>query len=107
MGGYGRSRIDELKSFLSRDVDRARLKYRADVEDFPRRAAVVGSSNQLDLLKFDESGQRRFAPFIVEPRHSVFGPLQKGAHLRYEGTPQEEGDTPPGEPPEADPADTF
>ena len=77
MGGYGRSRIDELKSFLSRDVDRARLKYRADVEDFPRRAAVVGSSNQIDLLKFDESGQRRFAPMVVEPRHSVFEALHR------------------------------
>ena len=67
MSGYSKMRSGALKAFVSRDVDRSRLKFRQDAEEFERRCSVVGTTNDLEILKADPSGQRRFAVFGVEP----------------------------------------
>ena len=66
MTGATRAELDRLKAFLSRVEDgTVRLAYRANPEPLPRRAVIVGSTNQFDCLPNDPSGNRRFVPIGV------------------------------------------
>ena len=66
MTGATRAELDRLKAFLSRVEDGAvRLAYRANPEPLPRRAVIVGSTNQVDCLPNDASGNRRFVPIGI------------------------------------------
>lgn len=60
-----RSEVDELKEFLSRQVDQIRLPYKEKVQDFPRQCIFIGTTNEDTYLK-DETGNRRFWPVRVE-----------------------------------------
>ena len=66
MTGATRAELDRLKAFLSRVEDgTVRLAYRANPEPLPRRAVIVGSTNQFDCLPNDPSGNRRFVPIGI------------------------------------------
>lgn len=56
-----RQEVEGLKAFLSRAVDRARLAYRRDATDFPRRFIPIGTTNNSSYLS-DTTGNRRFWP---------------------------------------------
>jgi predicted P-loop ATPase len=62
--GMRRSDVDELKAFLSRRVDRARMSYDRTVTEIPRQCVIVGTTNAHQYLK-DETGNRRFWPVRV------------------------------------------
>lgn len=62
--------IEEIKSFLSRDKDNCRLAYDRFGADHPRQCVFAGTTNRLDFLPMDRSGNRRFMPIMVHPENA-------------------------------------
>ncbi len=62
--GMRRGEVEHIKSFLSRQVDRARLAYGRIASEAPRQCIIVGTTNSERFLK-DTTGNRRFWPVKV------------------------------------------
>ena len=60
--------IEEIKSFLSRQKEVYKIPYETHPADRPRQCVFGGTSNALDFLPLDRSGNRRFIPVMVYPR---------------------------------------
>ena len=61
--GFARAELESLKAFISRRDDGAtRLAYRRDPETTLRRSILVGTSNDVECLPNDPSGNTRFVP---------------------------------------------
>lgn len=82
LAGYERAGMEYLKAALSRTGDTARAAYASSAVSVMRRFAMVGSTNRVDVLKPDESGQRRFSVFEVERACSVDELLARVAFAR-------------------------
>jgi hypothetical protein len=65
LNGIKKGEIEHVKSFQSRQVDRARLAYGRVVTERPRQFVVVGTTNTERYLK-DPTGNRRFWPVKIE-----------------------------------------
>ena len=109
MAGGGRAELESLKAFLSRTNDRARLAYRHNPESLPRRAVIVGTSNDRQPLPNDPSGNRRFVPVVVRALPGGAGAVreyldehrvQLWAEARYIWAHREELNVHPWLPPE-------
>jgi predicted P-loop ATPase len=59
--------IEEIKSFLSRAKETYKVPYETYPADRLRQCVFGGSSNTLDFLPLDRSGNRRFLPIMVFP----------------------------------------
>ena len=59
--------IEEIKSFLSRQKEVYKIPYETHPEDRLRQCVFGGTSNALDFLPLDRSGNRRFLPVMVYP----------------------------------------
>lgn len=59
--------IEDIKSFISRQKETYKIPYETHPEDRPRQCVFVGTSNSLDFLPLDRTGNRRFAPVLVHP----------------------------------------
>ena len=59
--------VEEIKSFLSKQKDNYKIPYEVHPEDRPRQCVFVGTSNSMDFLPLDRTGNRRFAPVQVHP----------------------------------------
>lgn len=55
----GGAESEHVKAFLSRRVDRARMAYARNAEDFPRQFVLVGTTNEAAYLR-SLTGNRRF-----------------------------------------------
>ena len=62
LSGLHRTDANKLKSFASRQVDRARPAYGRSRVDRPRRCIFIGTTNDPEYLQ-DPTGNRRFWPF--------------------------------------------
>ena len=63
MAGATRAELESLKAFVSRQNDGSvRLAYRHNPESTPRRCVIVGTSNNMNCLPNDPTGNRRFVP---------------------------------------------
>ena len=51
--------VEEIKAFLSRPKDNYKIPYETHPEDRPRQCVFVGTSNTLDFLPLDRTGNRR------------------------------------------------
>ena len=68
MAGSNRADLESLKAFVSRQDDGGiRLAFRRNPEPAPRRCIIVGTSNRLDVLPNDPTGNRRFVPITLKP----------------------------------------
>ena len=68
MTGSTRAEIQSLKAFLSRTDDGGvRLAWRRNPDRLPRRCILVGTSNEVQCLPNDWTGNRRFLVVSVEP----------------------------------------
>lgn len=59
--------IEDIKSFISRQKETYKIPYETHPEDRPRQCVFVGTSNNMDFLPLDRTGNRRFAPVLVNP----------------------------------------
>lgn len=57
--------IEEIKSFLSRQKETYKIPYEMHPADRKRQCVFGGSSNTLDFLPLDRTGNRRFVPVMV------------------------------------------
>ena len=57
--------IEDIKSFISRQKETYKIPYETHPEDRPRQCVFVGTSNNMDFLPLDRTGNRRFAPILV------------------------------------------
>ncbi len=59
--------IEEIKSFLSRQKETYKIPYETHLADRKRQCVFCGTSNTLDFLPLDRTGNRRFVPIMVHP----------------------------------------
>ena len=59
--------IEEIKSFLSRQKETYKVPYETHPKDRLRQCVFGGTSNSLDFLPLDRTGNRRFMPVLVNP----------------------------------------
>ena len=74
--------IEEIKSFLSRQKEVYKIPYETHPADRPRQCVFGGTSNALDFLPLDRSGNRRFIPVMVYPEQSEVHILEDEAASR-------------------------
>ena len=74
--------IEEIKSFLSRQKEVYKIPYETHPADRPRQCVFGGTSNALDFLPLDRSGNRRFLPVMVNPEQAEVHILEDEAASR-------------------------
>ena len=75
MAGSNKADLDSLKTFMARrDDGTLRLAFRHNPEPSPRRACFIGTTNRLDSLPNDPSGNRRFVPISLHPPSGAIEP---------------------------------
>ena len=57
--------IEEIKSFLSRQKETYKTPYDRFPKDRLRQCVFVGTTNNIDFLPMDRTGNRRFAPILT------------------------------------------
>ena len=57
---------EAIKSFLSSQVDNYRKPYGIRAEDIPRQCVFAGTTNVVNFLPLDRSGNRRFLPVMCD-----------------------------------------
>ena len=62
LAGMRKAEVETVKAFMSRDDDKYRAAYGANVESHPRQCVIVGSTNNEDGFLRDVTGNRRFWP---------------------------------------------
>ena len=65
--GMSRAELNSLKAFLSRNSDHYRAAYARRADDQKRRCVIVGTTNEIDCLPNDSTGNRRFVAVKVAP----------------------------------------
>lgn len=58
-----RSEVNDLKAFVSRTHDKARLAWEKRAKEFGRQCIFIGSTNDREYLR-DQTGNRRFWPIV-------------------------------------------
>jgi predicted P-loop ATPase len=74
--------IEEIKAFVSRQKETYKIPYEMHPEDRPRQCIFVGTSNNMNFLPFDRSGNRRFAPVPVYEHRAVHHPMENEQECR-------------------------
>ena len=74
--------IEEIKSFLSRQKETYKVPYETHPADRLRQCVFGGSSNTMDFLPLDRSGNRRFLPIMVHPERAEVHILEDEAASR-------------------------
>ena len=74
--------IEEIKSFLSRQKETYKIPYETHPADRKRQCVFCGTSNTLDFLPLDRSGNRRFLPVMVHPELAEIHILEDEAASR-------------------------
>ena len=59
--------IEEIKGFLTRQKDTYKIPYDRQPKDRKRQCVFGGTSNNLNFLPFDRTGNRRFLPVLTDP----------------------------------------
>ena len=74
--------IEEIKSFLSRQKEVYKIPYETHPADRLRQCVFGGTSNAMDFLPLDRSGNRRFLPVQVCPKQAEVNILENEAASR-------------------------
>ena len=74
--------IEEIKAFLSRQKETYKIPYEVHPEDRPRQCVFAGTTNRLDFLPRDRTGNRRFLPVPVYPELAEQHPLDDESFAR-------------------------
>jgi len=68
--------VEAIKSFLSRQKDNYRTPYERFSRDILRQNIFIGTSNNLDFLPDDKTGNRRFIPLRCDKSKAEIHPLK-------------------------------
>jgi predicted P-loop ATPase len=68
-----RSEVNDLKAFVTRTTDKARLAWAKRVGEYPRQCIFIGSTNDREYLR-DQTGGRRFWPIVCRVEGQIDNP---------------------------------
>jgi predicted P-loop ATPase len=68
-----RSEVNDLKAFVTRTTDKARLAWAKRVQEYPRQCIFIGSTNDREYLR-DQTGGRRFWPIVCNIAGQIDNP---------------------------------
>lgn len=74
--------LEKTKSFLSRQKETYKIPYETHPEDRPRQCVFCGTSNDLNFLPLDRTGNRRFAPVLIHPEKAEVHPMENEKESR-------------------------
>lgn len=74
--------VEELKSFLSKQKDTYKIPYELYPQDFPRQCVFLGTSNDINFLPKDKTGNRRFIPVLTDRSKAEIHPLEHEQETR-------------------------
>lgn len=74
--------VEAIKAFLSRQKDTYKVPYDKYPHDFPRQCIFIGTTNNLDFLPNDKTGNRRFIPVRVNSELAEVHPLEDETETR-------------------------
>ncbi len=74
--------VEAIKAFLSRQKDTYKVPYDKYPHDFPRQCIFIGTTNNIDFLPNDKTGNRRFIPVRVNSELAELHPLEDEAETR-------------------------
>ena len=74
--------VEAIKAFLSRQKDTYKVPYDKYPHDFPRQCVFIGTTNNLDFLPNDKTGNRRFIPVLTNMKAAEVHPLENEEETR-------------------------
>lgn len=74
--------VEAIKSFLTRQKDTYKVPYEKYAHDIPRQCVFIGTTNNLDFLPDDKTGNRRFFPVLCNSERAEVHPLENEAETR-------------------------
>lgn len=74
--------IKDIKSFISRSKETYKMPYETHPADRLQQCVFGDSSNTMDFLPLDQSGNRRFLPIMVHPENAEIHILEDEAASR-------------------------
>ncbi len=74
--------IEDIKSFLSRQRDTYKIPYEVHPKDYDRQCVFAGTSNNMDFLPLDRTGNRRFLPVLCHADRAEIHILEDEAASR-------------------------
>ncbi len=74
--------VEAIKAFLSRQKDTYKVPYDKYHHDFPRQCIFIGTTNNLDFLPNDKTGNRRFIPVLTNMKAAEIHPLENEEETR-------------------------
>jgi len=74
--------IEEIKSFISRQKEIYKIPYETHPQDRPRQCIFCGTTNNMDFLPKDRTGNRRFIPVATETTKPEVHPLNDEKETR-------------------------
>lgn len=74
--------VEGIKSFLTRQRDTYKIPYEKYAKDFPRQCVFIGTTNNLDFLPNDKTGNRRFIPALCNSEKAEAHPMENEEETR-------------------------
>lgn len=74
--------VEEIKAFISRSSDNYRTPYDKYSVSHPRQCVFIGTTNSLDFLPKDRTGNRRFVPLRTRKELAEIHPLEDEEETR-------------------------
>ncbi len=74
--------VEAIKAFLSRQKDNYKIPYEKYPHDFPRQCVFIGTTNNLNFLPNDRTGNRRFIPVLTNAKAAEVHPLENEEETR-------------------------
>lgn len=74
--------VESIKSFMSRQKDTYKPPYDKYPRDYPRQCVFIGTTNNLQFLPNDVTGNRRFIPVPLNSREAEVHPLTDETETR-------------------------
>lgn len=74
--------VEGIKAFLSKQKDTYKVPYERYPQDFPRQCVFLGTTNNVNFLPNDKTGNRRFIPILANRDFAEVHPLDNEQETR-------------------------
>lgn len=75
--------VESIKAFLSKQKDTYKIPYERYAQDFPRQCIFLGTTNNINFLPNDKTGNRRFIPVLTNKEKAEVHPLDNEQETRF------------------------